>query len=91
MVEFVQFYFHKGKLTKFLTHILLILIPKIDNPINFSELKPINLSNFSCKIITKILSKRLNPLLPSMISENQSGFLKGRLITENILLTQEIV
>lgn len=26
-----------------------------------------------------------------MISENQSGFLKGRIITENILLTQEIV
>ncbi|XP_059285832.1 secreted RxLR effector protein 78-like [Lycium ferocissimum] len=30
-------------------------------------------------------------MLPLMISENQSGFLKGRLIIENIQLAQEIV
>ncbi|XP_060190336.1 uncharacterized protein LOC132619448 [Lycium barbarum] len=38
-----------------------------------------------------ILSIRLNPLLDKLISENQSGFVKGRLITENVLLAQVIV
>ncbi|XP_060190498.1 uncharacterized protein LOC132619683 [Lycium barbarum] len=55
------------------------LIPKVDSPANFSDLRPISINNFSSKIITKILSKRLNPLLPFIISENQSGFLKGNL------------
>lgn len=34
---------------------------------------------------------RLEKVLPSLISPNQSGFVKGRSIFENILLTQEIV
>lgn len=60
-------------------------------PVTFSDIRPISLSNFSSKIISKILSRRLNPLLSCLISENQSGFVKGRLITENVLLAQEIV
>lgn len=53
-------------------------------------MRPINLSNFSNKIISKILSNRLTDLLPKLVSENQTGFVKGGLITENILLTREI-
>ncbi|XP_075086341.1 uncharacterized protein LOC142169044 [Nicotiana tabacum] len=34
---------------------------------------------------------RLNPLLRGLISENQSGFVSGRSITDNVMLTQEIV
>lgn len=33
----------------------------------------------------------MNSILPKLISENQSGFVKRRLITENILLTQDII
>lgn len=36
------------------------------------------------------MATRLNPLLNSFISENQSGFIKGRLIMKNVLLAQEI-
>ncbi|XP_059284841.1 uncharacterized protein LOC132038137 [Lycium ferocissimum] len=35
------------------------------------------------------MAARLNPLLPKIISDNQSGFTKGRSITKNILLAQE--
>lgn len=38
-----------------------------------------------------MLNERLAAVLPSVITENQSGFLKGRLITDNILLTQELI
>ena len=43
------------------------------------------------KIISKILASRLAPILPKIISLNQSGFIKGRMITDNILLAQEMV
>ncbi|XP_070055164.1 uncharacterized protein [Nicotiana tomentosiformis] len=65
--------------------------PDVESPTNFSELRPISLSNFTSKIIFKILSRRLNLVLDKLISDNQSGFVKGRLITKNILLAQEIV
>ncbi|XP_060200513.1 uncharacterized protein LOC132628766 [Lycium barbarum] len=42
--------------------------------------------------IVGTLSKlRINSILPKIISDNQLGFVKGRQITENILLTQDIV
>ncbi|XP_060210726.1 uncharacterized protein LOC132637688 [Lycium barbarum] len=89
--DFVQSFFQGKKLTKLYSHTCLVLIPKITPPSCFSDLRPISLTNFSCKIISKILSNRLSPMLDKIISENQSGFVKGRLITENILLAQEIV
>ncbi|XP_060215380.1 uncharacterized protein LOC132642130 [Lycium barbarum] len=83
--------FFKGRnLTKFYSHTCLILIPKVDSPANFGNLRPISLSNFNAKIISKILSIRSNPLPDKLISENHSGFVKGRLITENVLLAQEL-
>lgn len=91
IIDFV-WEFCKGKsLTKFYTHTCVALIPKVDNPASFSDLRPISLSNFTNKIISKIISKRLNPLLPRLIYVNQSGFVSGRLITENVMLAQEII
>ncbi|XP_070035134.1 uncharacterized protein [Nicotiana tomentosiformis] len=63
---------------------------EVEFPTNFSKLRPISLSNFTSKIISKFLSRRLNPILHKLILENQSGFVKERSITEKILLAQEI-
>lgn len=69
--------FFRGKiLTKFYSHTCLILIPKTDSPSNFSELRSISLSNFTCKIISKILSNRLNP----PYWEDLSLIIKGALL-----------
>ncbi|XP_059291019.1 uncharacterized protein LOC132044534 [Lycium ferocissimum] len=54
-------------------------------------MRPINLSNFTNKILSKIVASRLNSYLPSLISENQTIFISGRLITKNVTLTREIV
>uniref|UniRef100_A0A1S4DHZ1 Reverse transcriptase domain-containing protein n=1 Tax=Nicotiana tabacum TaxID=4097 RepID=A0A1S4DHZ1_TOBAC len=42
-------------------------------------------------VISRVVHERLVKFLPSLISEEQAGFVKGRNIVENILLTQEIV
>lgn len=90
-MAFVQAFFDRGNLTKYYSHTCLALIPKVEAPSNFSDLRPISLSNYSHKIIFKVMSRRRNPILPRIISENQSGFVKGRSITHNVLLAQEIV
>lgn len=40
-------------------------------------------------MISRIVHDRLEYFLPNMISSNQSDFVKGRNITENVLLAQE--
>ncbi|XP_060210415.1 uncharacterized protein LOC132637323 [Lycium barbarum] len=91
LINFVQSFYCGKRLIKYFTHACLIFIPKVDEPASFSQLRPISLTNFSNKIISKIMATRHNVLLPKLVSENQTGFISGRLITENILLTQEIV
>ena len=67
------------------------LIPKVESPSTWSEYRPISLCNNSIKIITKVMNDKLAPFLPDLISGNQSGFVKGKAIADNILLTQELV
>lgn len=54
-------------------------------------MRPISLSNFIHKVMSRIIHDKLEKFLPSIISPNQSGFVQGRSIIENVLLTQEIV
>jgi len=38
-----------------------------------------------------MVHERMILVLPNIISQNQSRFVKGRIITENILLAQELI
>lgn len=66
----------------------LALIPKEKGASNFSRFRPISLCNTSYKLVTKIIANRLKEILPSIIPENQGGFIKGRQILDNIVLVQ---
>ena len=66
------------------------LIPKTARPNKMTELRPISLCNVGYKIISKVLCQRLKGLLPNLISETESSFVSGRLISDNILIVQEM-
>jgi len=69
----------------------LVLLPKKERVVNFTDLRPVSLSTFANKIISQVLHERISKRLPNIISRNQSGFIKERNITENVLLAQEII
>jgi hypothetical protein len=55
----------------------LALIPKKDEPTSFEDFRRISLCNCIYKIIAKIISKCLKPILSEVISKEQFGFLNG--------------
>ncbi|XP_055802509.1 uncharacterized protein LOC129871574 [Solanum dulcamara] len=91
LLNLVKFIFNGHSLSKFISHACLVLLPKVDHPNKLSDVRPISLSNFTNKVISKVLCLRLTPILPQLISENQSGFFQGRTISENVMLAQEII
>ncbi|XP_059440565.1 uncharacterized protein LOC132173020 [Corylus avellana] len=90
VVDSVQSFFRGGFILKEFNHTNIALIPKIDNPYLVHHFRPISLTNFNYKIISKILSNRFKPLLSKIISPYQSAFLKGRSIHDNTILAHEV-
>ena len=91
LIGVVQAFFNGQMIPKQFSHSFIVFLPKVNNPNKMTEFRPISLSNFTSKIISKIVSNRLSPILLSLISPNQSGFVKGRSISQNIMLAQEII
>jgi len=75
---------HK-KVLKALNVTFIALIPKKENAITPERYRPISLCNVVYKIISKVIANRFKPLLPSLISEEQTGYLEGRQILNNII------
>ena len=53
--------------------------------------RPVILLNVDCKIATKAIARRIEPLLPNLVHTDQTGFIKGRYIGENIRLIIDIM
>lgn len=80
-----------GEFIKEINHTFISLIPKVKKPDRIEEYRPIACCNVTYKILSKIICTRLNKVLPDLISQCQSAFIKGRCISENSLLAHELI
>ncbi|VFR03226.1 unnamed protein product [Cuscuta campestris] len=87
----VQEFFLGIPLPKAFGSTLLTLIPKKEGSITLDQFRPISLSTFFSKIISRILSERLKKIIPKLISQEQAAFQVGKNITDQILMVKEMV
>lgn len=86
---FARFFDHQLD-TASLNWALMVLIPKKDGARTPDACHPISLQNCPVKAIGKVLTNRLKPLIPLLVS-NQTGFMSGRSISENFLFTTDLL
>ena len=71
---------------------IITLLPKPGRDSFFAaNCRPITLLNCDYKIISKIVNNRISPFLSSHVKNDQTGFIKGRHIGDNIRLMCDII
>uniref|UniRef100_A0A8C4S8Q7 Reverse transcriptase domain-containing protein n=1 Tax=Erpetoichthys calabaricus TaxID=27687 RepID=A0A8C4S8Q7_ERPCA len=64
---------------------LITVFPKQNKDLlQCASYRPISLLNNDVKILSKILARRMEKVLPSVISQDQTGFIKGRHLSSNL-------
>ena len=92
LLNALNYAYTKGLLSITQRRGLITLIPKKNKPTNLlKNWRPITLLNCDYKTATKSIASRIRKVLPKIINNDQTGFLKGRFIGENIRLIDSII
>jgi hypothetical protein len=91
VVSAVLGFLNGGRMPHDINKTLIVLIPKVKHPQFFSQYRPISLCNVLYKMCSKVLANRLKIILQDIIGEEQSAFVPGRLISDNVLTAYECI
>lgn len=89
--EEIQQVFQIDKLKPTLNHTFIALIPKTMSAHRVDQFRPILICNVVFKLITKIISRRLRPILDQIIHPCQATFIPNRSIGDNVIINHEVM
>lgn len=67
------------------------MVPKVENAIYAKDYMPIACSSVIYKLISKILTQRLQSVVNEVVNCAKTGFILDRNIGDNTLLTTELI
>ena len=92
MTASFNYAFQKGLLSISQKRGIISLISKKNKDKTLLEnLRPVSLLNVGYKILTNSIAKRLEKVLPKIINSNQTGYIKGRFMGQNVRLIQDVM
>ena len=86
----VKDFFSNGQILREINHTIIALLPKVSTPSRINDYRPISCCNVIYKCISKIITNRIKDGLDDVVSVNQSAFIPGRSISDNILLLRSL-
>ncbi|KAI0499489.1 hypothetical protein KFK09_017693 [Dendrobium nobile] len=89
-VKAISYFLQFGEIDKSWKDTLIVLIPKVSNPLTPSNFRPISLCNSVYKVAAKVISNRLALVIQKLIIEEQAAFINGRYISDHVLVAQEV-
>lgn len=87
---FQTFYDHSADLER-INRSYLVLLPKKNDAREARDFRPIALQNTSIKCLSKVLTNRLQPVIPLLVSSDQSGFVLGRCVSESFAYAADLL
>lgn len=87
----VMEFFRTSKLLKSFSCTIVTLIPKVNAPTLVKDYRPIVCCTTFYKIITKVLTNRIERVISSTSSPSQSAFIEGKSIIDNIFFIHEVL
>lgn len=90
VIALFENFFHTSEIPKGCNASFIALVPKVHNPQSARDFRPISLINSSIKLLSKALAARLGEHMNSLISDTQSAFIKGRQISDGIIIVNEV-
>ena len=92
LISALNYSYDEGSLSITQRRGIIKLIPKKDaEPHLIKNWRPLTLLNCDYKIAAKAIANRIKSVIPKLINNDQTGFLKGRFIGENIRLIDNII
>jgi len=82
-------FLNKGTFDPSFNSTFIVLIHKVQDSVFVGDFRPISLCHVMYKLVAKVLANRLKKVLAALIFPNQSAFVPGRLITNNIIVAYE--
>jgi 23S rRNA U2552 (ribose-2'-O)-methylase RlmE/FtsJ len=70
-------FFNESVSLQAINNSFITLVPKVNNLENTNDYRPISLLNSVMKLLTKLLSKRLQVVILQLIHKNQYGFINS--------------
>jgi hypothetical protein len=91
-MRMANYVFENRNLSNDQKHGIITLLPKQDKDLtNIKNWRPISILNSDYKILTKIFANRLKTILPDLIHPDQTGFVLGRQIGENVRIVKDLM
>ena len=92
LLNALNYSFETGKLSISQRRGIVKLIPKRDAELTLMKnWRPLTLLNCDYKIASRAIASRIKTFLPKLISDDQTGFIKGRCISENKRLLDSVI